>query len=304
MVDALQISDGRLPKALSGPVRAWIDVVASWWALRLEPVDCAAPARAQKITSHAYVTSSTYALPTSSSQSAGADQPRRAPDPPKQVPRGLIPSTRWSPDGSKGYTVTDHRSHRVFEPTPGLRQPNSAVGLRPARHVQLVGNLIASLVAGCCEPQSRPGHLHLPRLGHGPRGAADPHHIPEGPSRPHWLSPPKRSTPSVSRKRRNSGEWAPGLSPRMSPLPGDRDTLEPGEAYQTCIRELHSGRPDYEQAGRAGYQRRPGVPSGPAPLRRAPWRRRRAARQTASDRRRRRQRIAFSGVFPAASLRR
>jgi hypothetical protein len=34
----------------------------------------------------------------------------------------------------------------------------------------------------------------------------------------------------------------------MSPLPDDRTELEPGEAYQTCIRELHNGRPDYERA--------------------------------------------------------
>ena len=34
----------------------------------------------------------------------------------------------------------------------------------------------------------------------------------------------------------------------MSPLPDDRAGLEPGEAYTTCIRELHKAHPDYERA--------------------------------------------------------
>ncbi len=34
----------------------------------------------------------------------------------------------------------------------------------------------------------------------------------------------------------------------MSPLPDDREALDPGEAYQACVKELHQAHPDYERA--------------------------------------------------------
>jgi len=34
----------------------------------------------------------------------------------------------------------------------------------------------------------------------------------------------------------------------MSQLPDDREALDPGEAYQACVKELHQAHPDYERA--------------------------------------------------------